>query len=87
MRRFRLSLYFALVLSGLVYSGGSSAWAQVCTVQLSVPPYATVFLYGRPIAHCVSGAAGCKCVSCWTLGGGVHAACYPLLAPIPHWGY
>ena len=55
MRRSRLLLYFALALSGLVYSG-SNAWAQRCAVQLSVHPYATVFLWGRPIAHCVSGA-------------------------------
>jgi hypothetical protein len=82
MRRFRLLVYFALALSGLVYSGGSHAWAQMCTVQLSVPPHATVFLYGRPIAHCMPGAAGCKCVSCWGLAGGVHAACYPLVCPI-----
>jgi hypothetical protein len=83
MRRFRL-LYFALALSSFVYSGGSSdAWAHMgCAVQLSAHPHATVFLWGRPIAHCVSGGAGCKCVSCWALGGGVHAACYPLLAPI-----
>ena len=66
MRRSRLLLYFALALSGLVYSG-SNAWAQRCTVQLSVHPYATVFLWGRPIAHCMSGAGGCKCVSCWAL--------------------
>jgi len=84
MRRFRLLMYFALALSGLVYSGGSNAWAQVCTVQLSVHPYATIFLYGRPIAHCVPGPAGCKCVSCWAPNGGVYAACYPLVAPIPY---
>ena len=55
MRRSRLLLYFALALSGLVYSG-SNAWAQRCAVQLSVHPYATVFLWGRPIAHCMSGS-------------------------------
>ena len=49
MRRSRLLLYVALALSGLVYSG-SNAWAQRCAVQLSVHPYATVFLWGRPIA-------------------------------------
>lgn len=37
MRRSRLLLYFALALSGLVYSG-SNAWAQRCAVQLSVHP-------------------------------------------------
>ena len=38
MRRSRLLLlYFALALSGLVYSG-SNAWAQRCAVQLSVLP-------------------------------------------------
>src|SRR4029077_1664879 len=83
MRRSRLLLYFALALSGLVYSG-SNAWAQRCAVQLSVHPYATVFLWGRPIAHCMSGAGGCKCVSCWGLNGAVNAACYPLAAPIPY---
>jgi hypothetical protein len=45
MRRSRLLLYFALALSGLVYSG-SNAWAQRCAVQLSVHPYATVFHVG-----------------------------------------
>jgi hypothetical protein len=85
MRRSRLLLYVALALSGIIYSGGSNARAHMgCAVQLSVHPYATVFLWGRPIAHCVSGAAGCKCVSCWGPAGGVHAACYPLLTPIPH---
>jgi len=84
MRRFRLLLYFALALSALVYSGGSNARAQMCAVQLSVRPHATVFLHKRPIAHCVPGPAGCKCVSCWAPIGGVYSACYPLLAPIPH---
>ena len=85
MRRFRWSLYFALALTGLVYSGGSDAWAHMgCAVQLSVHPHATVFLWGRPIAHCVPGSAGCKCVSCWAPTGGVSAACFPLLVPIPH---
>jgi hypothetical protein len=84
MRRSRLLLYFAVALSGIIYFGGS-AWAHMgCAVQLSVHPHATVFLWGRPIAHCVSGAAGCKCVSCWGPVSGVHAACYPLLGPIPH---
>ena len=83
MRRFRL-LYLALTLLGLAFAGGSNAWAQTCTVQLSVPPHATIFLFGRPIAHCAPGPAGCKCVSCWGLAGGVHAACYPLAGPIPH---
>ena len=83
MRRSRLLLYVALALSGLVYSG-SNAWAQRCAVQLSVHPYATVFLWGRPIAHCMSGAGGCKCVSCWGLNGAVNAACYPLAGPIPY---
>jgi hypothetical protein len=46
MRRSRLLLYVALALSGLVYSG-SNAWAQRCAVQLSVHPYATVFLLGK----------------------------------------
>jgi hypothetical protein len=82
VRRFRLSLYFAFALSGLVYSE-SNAWAQRCAVQLSVHPHASIWLWGRPVAHCVSGG-WCKCVSCWAVNGGISAACYPLAAPIPH---
>jgi len=85
MRRFRLLVYFGLALSAFAYAGGSHAWAHMgCAVQLSVHPHATVFLSGRPIAHCASGAAGCKCVSCWAPGYGAYSACYPLVAPIPH---
>lgn len=83
MRRFRLSLYLALALSGLVSSG--SAWAgwPACAVGLSVHNHARIVLHHKTIAKCMAGAAGCKCVSCYGLTGGVYSACYSLLASIP----
>jgi hypothetical protein len=82
MRRIRLALCAALALSAFGYSG-SSAWAGACAVQLAVHNHASIWLNGKRLAQCVSGASGCKCVSCYNFDGSVYAACYPLVAPIP----
>ena len=82
MRRW-LSVCCALALVGLVYSG-SNARAESCAVQLSVNNHASIWLKGKKLAQCQSGAGGCKCVSCYGFGGSVYSACYPLTASIPH---
>ena len=83
MRRSRLSLFVILALSVLAYSG-SNAWAQGCAVNLSVHNHASILLKHMRLAQCVSGVAGCKCVSCYGFGGAVYTYCNPLWAPIPH---
>jgi len=84
MRRFGLSLGLALAVSGLVYSGSASAaWPGVCAVGLVVNNNARITLHGKTLAKCVSGANGCKCVSCYDLSGAVYSACYALVAPMP----
>jgi hypothetical protein len=83
MRRFALSTGFALAFSGLALSG--SAWAvtwPACAVGTSVNNHARIMLNHKTIASC-SGAAGCKCVSCYNLDGSVYSACYALVAPMP----
>ena len=84
MRRSRLALFVVLAMSVLAYSG-SNAWAQAaCAVNLAVHPHARILLHHKTIAQCVSGAAGCKCVSCYGFDGAVYSYCNSLWAPIPH---
>ena len=83
MRRYRASLYLALAFAALVYSA-SNVRADVCNVMLSVHPHAWILLHHAKLTQCVSGAAGCKCVSCWNWAGAPYSVCYPLWAPIPH---
>ena len=87
MRRYRLAMYLAVI--GLTMSlGYSTSQAQAlpslaCAVGVNVHPGAWILLNHRPIARCMSGGAGCKCVSCYNLNGSVSAQCFPLVAPIP----
>jgi hypothetical protein len=86
MRRYRFSICLAVV--GLAISlGYSTSQAQglpgACAVGLNIHPGAWILLNHRPIARCMSGGAGCKCVSCYNLNGSVSSTCYPLVAPIP----
>jgi hypothetical protein len=81
MRRYRLSLSFALALAGLAYAG-SNVRAEPCAVGLWVHNHATILLKGKKLASCDS-ATGCKCVSCYNLDGSAFSACYPLVAGIP----
>jgi hypothetical protein len=82
MRRYH-SLGVAIALAGLVYSG-SNAWAQSwCAVQTSVHNHASIMLKHKKLARCMSGAAGCKCVSCYDFTGAVSTVCAALVAPIP----
>ncbi len=83
MSRRRLGLFVVIATFVLAYSG-SNAWAQACAVNLWVHPHAKIVLKHRVLAQCVSGAAGCKCVSCYGLDGGVYTYCNSLFAPIPH---
>ena len=82
MRRIRFSLYVALALSALAYSG-SAVKAEPCTVGLNVHSHAWILYKGKKLARCESGSPGCKCVSCYNLDGSVSAACFPLVASIP----
>jgi hypothetical protein len=84
MRLYRLSLFLAVLglAIGLGYST-SQALPGVCAVGLNVHPGAWILLHHRPIARCMPGGAGCKCVSCYNLDGSVYSACYPLVTPIP----
>ena len=77
MRRFRFSLYVALALSALAYAG-SAAQAEPCAVGLTVHNHAWITLKGKKLAQC-TGAAGCKCVSCYNLDGSVTSACFALV--------
>jgi hypothetical protein len=83
MRLYRLSMGLAVIglAMGLGYST-SQALPGVCAVGVNVHPGARILLNHRTIARC-TGAAGCKCVSCYDLNGSVYSACYPLAAPIP----
>ena len=78
MRRYRLSLYVALAVAGLVYSGSNASAQSWCAVQYTVHNSARILLNHKTIASCTSGAAGCECVSCYTLTGSVSSACYAL---------
>ena len=90
MRRYRLAMCLAVI--GLTMSlGYSTSQAQAlpslaCAVGLNVHPGAWILLHHRPIARCMSGGAGCKCVSCYNFNGSVSALCFPLIAPIPFAG-
>ena len=85
MRRYRLSICLA-VLGLSIALGCSTSQAQgipgACAVGVNVHPGARILLNHHTIAQC-TGAAGCKCVSCYNLNGSVSAVCYPLVAPIP----
>jgi hypothetical protein len=86
MRLYRLAICLAVI--GLTMSlGYSTSQAQAlpslaCAVGLNVHPGARILLHHHTIAQC-TGAAGCKCVSCYNLNGSVSALCFPLVAPIP----
>jgi hypothetical protein len=82
MRRIKLSLCLALALSGLTYSGAQAA-SLACAVGMNVHNHAWILLHHHRLAQCVSGAAGCKCVSCYNWAGAVYSTCYSLVAPIP----
>jgi hypothetical protein len=84
MRRYRLSLCLVLALAGLAYSGSNASAQSWCAVQTAVHSNASLWLNGKKLTQCMAGAAGCKCVSCYTVGGAVYSACYPLVAAIPH---
>jgi hypothetical protein len=79
MRRYRLSLVIALALSGLVYCGSNASAQTWCAVQYPAHSKAKILLNHKTIATCTSGAAGCKCVSCYQLNGSVASTCYSLL--------
>jgi len=81
MRRIRLSLCFAVAMSALAYSGAQAAGLN-CAVGVSVHNGASIWLHHKKLTTC-SGAAGCKCVSCYDLNGSVYSACYPLVVPMP----
>lgn len=85
MCRYRISAVLAMLglAVGLVYST-PQALAQACSVGMNIHNGAWIVLHHQPLTRCVSGAAGCKCVSCYTFNGSVSAVCYPLAAPIPH---
>jgi hypothetical protein len=84
MRQYVPSVCIAIALAvGLVYST-SQALAQACAVGMNIHHGAWIVLHHQPLTRCVSGAAGCKCVSCYNFNGSVSAVCYPLAAPIPH---
>ncbi len=83
MRRFGLSVGLALALSGVAFSGSAFAAWPACAVGTSVHNHARILLHGKTIASCMSGANGCKCVSCYNLDGSVYSACYALVAPMP----
>ena len=82
MRRYRLSLSIALALVALAYAG-SNARAEPCTVGLNVHNHAWILFKHKKLAQCMSGAAGCKCVSCWNLDGSVSSTCFALVVPAP----
>ena len=85
MRLYRLAMCLAVI--GLTMSlGYSTSQAQAlpslaCAVGLNVHPGARIVLNHHTIAQC-TGAAGCKCVSCYNLNGSVSALCFPLVAPV-----
>jgi hypothetical protein len=86
MRLYRLAMCLAVI--GLTMSFGySTSQAQAlpslaCAVGLNVHPGARILLHHHTIAQC-TGAAGCKCVSCYNFNGSVSALCFPLVTPIP----
>jgi hypothetical protein len=84
MRRLRLSLCLAVVVSAISFSGAHALTWPACAVGTSVHPLAKVLLNHKVIATCAAGSYGCKCVSCYNLDGSVSAACYALVAPMPH---
>ena len=86
MRVYRLAMCLAVI--GLTMSlGYSTSQAQAlpslaCAVGLNIHPGARILLNHHTIAQC-TGAAGCKCVSCYNFNGSVSALCFPLITPIP----
>ncbi len=81
MRRIQLSVGLALAMSVAAFTGAQAqTW---CAVGTSVHNHARIVLHHHTLAKCVSGAAGCKCVSCYNLDHSVYSACYALVAPIP----
>jgi hypothetical protein len=87
MRLYRLALCLAVI--ALTTSlGYSTSRAQAlpslaCAVGLNVHPGARILLNHHTIAQCAAGGAGCKCVSCYNLGGSVSSLCFPLVTPVP----
>ena len=80
MRRFGLSVGFALALSGLAFS---AAQAQTwCAVGTTVHNHARIVLHHKTLARCAA-AAGCKCVSCYNLNKSVSSTCFPLVVAMP----
>jgi hypothetical protein len=86
MRVYRLAMCLAVI--GLTMSlGYSTSQAQAlpslaCAIGLNIHPGARILLNHHTIAQC-TGAAGCKCVSCYNFNGSVSALCFPLITPIP----
>ena len=86
MRVYRLAMCLAVI--GLTMSlGFSTSQAQAspslaCAVGMNIHPGARILLNHHTIAQC-TGAAGCKCVSCYNFNGSVSALCFPLMTPIP----
>ena len=82
MRRYRFSLGVALALASLAVAG-TKVSAEPCKIGLNVHNHAWIVFKHKKLAQCLSGPAGCKCVSCWNLDGSVSSACFPLVAPAP----
>jgi len=80
MRRHRFSLL--LLLASVLAFAASNVRAEPCAVQLNVHNHAWVVLKHKKLTQC-TGAAGCKCVSCWNADHSVSAMCYALVAPAP----
>jgi len=76
----RIAMCVAVAMSALAFSGAQAAGLN-CAVGYVVHPNATLWLHHHKIASC-SGAAGCKCVSCYDLSGSVYSACYPLVTAL-----
>jgi hypothetical protein len=77
MRHLRLSVCLALAVSAFSFSA-ANALPLNCAVNVAAHNHARIVLHGKTLAQCQSGAAGCKCVSCYDLSGAVYSACYPL---------
>jgi hypothetical protein len=90
MRVYRLAVYLAVIVLTISF-GYSKSQAQAlpslaCAVGVNVHPGARILLNHHTIAQC-TGAAGCKCVSCYNFNGSLSALCFPLVTPIPFAGH